>query len=103
MAIDRLAAETMKRNKDQYRAASEQSWGSMPHLIQCQMARDNDTSDCAAAAAAIIDADTHLDKLAAATIVCNDTHDNDIIVRDGDNDTVGSVGNGSGAIRVVHP
>jgi hypothetical protein len=37
------------------------------------MARDNGTSDCAAAAAAIIDADTHLDELAAATIVCNDT------------------------------
>ena len=70
------------------------------------MARNNGTSDCAAAAAAgtaIIDADTHLDELAAATIVCNDTHDNDIIVRDGDNDTVGSVGSGSGAIRVVHP
>ena len=75
VGIDELA-QALKRNDDRYRAASERSWEINAALIRCQMARDDVTANGDVTATTIVHADTHLDKLVAATIVCNEMYDN---------------------------
>jgi predicted translin family RNA/ssDNA-binding protein len=98
VGIDELA-QTIKRNDERYRAASERSWEINAALIRCQMTRENITScvvdPMTAAAATIVDVDTHLDKLIAATIGCKDMYDN--IVHEKNNDTTRVIVTG------VHP
>lgn len=75
VGIDELA-QALKRNDERYRAASERSWEINAALIRCQMARDDVTANGDVTATTIVHVDTHLDKLVAATIVCNAMYDN---------------------------
>jgi hypothetical protein len=75
VGIDELA-QALKRNDERYRAASERSWEINAALIRCQMARDDVTANGDVTATMIVHVDTHLDKLVAATIVCNAMYDN---------------------------